>query len=190
MGVIVLMRFPQRVGLAMQLDSIDRRLIGALKHDGRKSYAELASSIGVSEGTVRNRLARLVESGVVRIVPVVEPENVGYRLNVWFAIRCQPGTLRDVARSLRGLHPVRYVAISTGAYDVITEAIFLDEAEMLSFLNDDVPTIDGITDIDTSTVLTIEKFGYEWELREEDVVPAGGGRRRRSLRPVPDETEP
>jgi Lrp/AsnC family transcriptional regulator, regulator for asnA, asnC and gidA len=168
----------------MDLDPIDRRLIGALKDDGRKSYAELSASIGVSEGTVRNRLARLVGSGAVRIVPVVEPEDLGYRLNVWFAIRCRPGTLREVARSLRTLHPVRYVAISSGTYDIVCEAVFLDEAEMLSFLDDDVSSIGGVASIESSTVLTIEKFGYEWELREEDVLPARGRRRRRSLRPV------
>lgn len=139
---------------------------------------------GVSEGTVRDRLARLVEAGVVRVVPVVEPEHLGYRLNVWFAVRCQPGTLRKVARSLRGLHPVRYVAISSGAYDIVCEAIFLNEAEMLSFLNDNVPTIHGIASIESSTVLAIEKFGYEWELREEDVLPSRTRTRRQSLRPV------
>jgi Lrp/AsnC family transcriptional regulator, regulator for asnA, asnC and gidA len=168
----------------VDLDSIDRHLIGALKRDGRRSYADLASAIGVSEGTVKNRLTRLVSSGAVRVVPVVEPEHLGYRLNVWFGIRCRPGTLRDVANALRDLHPVRYVAVSSGAYDVVAEAIFLDEAEMLAFLNDDIPGIDGIRDVDASTVLSIEKFGYEWELREEDVVPARRGKRRASLSSV------
>lgn len=64
------------------------------------------------------------------------------------------------------------------------EAIFLNEAEMLSFLNDNVPTIHGIASIESSTVLAIEKFGYEWELREEDVLPSRARTRRQSLRPV------
>jgi Lrp/AsnC family transcriptional regulator for asnA, asnC and gidA len=168
----------------MDLDAKDRHLIGALKLDGRRSYADLAAAIGVSEGTVRNRLARLVDSGAVRVVPVVEPEHLGYRLNVWFGIRCRPGTLRDVARALRDLHPVRYVAISSGAYDVVAEAIFLDEAEMLAFLDEGIPRIEGIAVVHTSTVLSIEKFGYEWELREEDVVPTRSGRRTGDLRSV------
>jgi Lrp/AsnC family transcriptional regulator for asnA, asnC and gidA len=172
-----------------ELDAIDRRLIAALKDDGRKSYAELAASIGASEGTARNRLTRLVESGAVRVVPVVEPEHLGYRLNVWFAVRCRPGTLREVARSLRALHPVRYVAMSSGAFDIVCEAIFLDEGEMLSFLNDDVPGIGGIAAIESSTVLAIEKFGYEWELREEDVSPVTRRKRGRSLRPVRREVD-
>jgi Lrp/AsnC family transcriptional regulator for asnA, asnC and gidA len=175
----------------VQLDTIDRHLIGYLKHDGRMTYAELAGRLGVSEGTAKNRLTRLVDSGVVRIVPVVEPEHLGYRLNVWFGIRCTPGSLRTVADALRSLHPVRYVGVCSGAYDVICESIFLDEAEMLAFLADDVPRIDGIVDVQTSTVLSISKFGYEWELREEDVRPARrrhrGGEGLRSVRATGDE---
>jgi hypothetical protein len=43
--------------------------------------------------------------------------------------------------------------------------------ELLRFLSDEIRAIEGITDVDTSTVLDIAKFGYEWELREEDVAP-------------------
>ena len=155
----------------MSLDSIDRQLIASLKIDGRMSYAELATRLGVSEGTARNRLGRLVESGALRIMPVVEPDKIGYRMNVWLGIRCRPGALLDVAAALRELHPVRYVGVCSGAYDIICESIFLSEGELLRFLAEEIRTIEGITEVDTSTVLDISKFGYEWELREEDVVP-------------------
>ena len=155
----------------MSLDSIDRQLIASLKIDGRMSYAELATRLGVSEGTARNRLGRLVESGALRIMPVVEPDKIGYRMNVWLGIRCRPGALLDVAAALRELHPVRYVGVCSGAYDIICESIFLSEEELLRFLADEIRSIGGITEVDTSTVLDISKFGYEWELREEDVVP-------------------
>jgi Lrp/AsnC family transcriptional regulator for asnA, asnC and gidA len=155
----------------VSLDSIDRQLIASLKIDGRMSYAELATRLSVSEGTARNRLGRLVQSGALRIMPVVEPDKIGYRMNVWLGIRCAPGALLDVASALRDLHPVRYVGVCSGAYDIICESIFLSEEELLRFLSDEIRAIEGITDVDTSTVLDISKFGYEWELREEDVAP-------------------
>jgi Lrp/AsnC family transcriptional regulator for asnA, asnC and gidA len=155
----------------MRLDGIDRQLIALLKLDGRMSYAELATRLGVSEGTARNRLTRLLDSSLLRIVPVVEPEKIGYRLNVWLGIRCQPGWLQRVAAALRELHPVRYVGVCAGAYDVICEAIFLSETEMLRFLSEDLESVEGLAEISSSTVLDIAKFGYEWELREEDVRP-------------------
>jgi Lrp/AsnC family transcriptional regulator, regulator for asnA, asnC and gidA len=155
-------------GHALTLDAIDRRLIASLRTDGRMSYTELAARLGVSEGTARNRLNRLVESGALRVRPVVEPDRIGYRMNVWFGIRCRPGALREVAAALRELHPVRYVGVCSGAFDIICEAIFLSEEELLRFLSDEIRAIDGIVHVDTSTVLDIAKFGYEWELREED----------------------
>jgi Lrp/AsnC family transcriptional regulator, regulator for asnA, asnC and gidA len=166
------MHCSNRNGGAVRLDSVDRGLVANLKLDGRMSYAELASRLGVSEGTARNRLTRLIEGGVVRIAPVVEPEPIGYRLNVWLGIRCHPGAARDAAAALRDLHPVRYVGICTGTYDLICEAIFLSEAELLGFLSTGLADVPGLVHVDTSTVLDIAKFGYEWELREEDVLPA------------------
>jgi Lrp/AsnC family transcriptional regulator for asnA, asnC and gidA len=164
----------------MRLDQVDRQLIASLKLDGRMSYAELAGRLGVSEGTARNRLARLTESGTVRILPIVDQTKVGYRLNVWIGIRCVPGALRQVADDLAALHAVRYVGACTGFYDVIGEAIFLSQAEMLDFLESELPQVGGIVALETSTVLEISKLGYEWELREEDALTRQPRSRARS----------
>jgi hypothetical protein len=86
-------------------------------------------------------------------------------------VRCRPGTFRKVAESLAGFHAVRYVGACTGAYDVICEAVFLSQEEMLRFLESELPTVDGITGTDSSIVLEMAKLGYEWELREEDARP-------------------
>ena len=152
----------------MGLDAVDRRLISCLKLDGRMSYAELAGRLGVSEGTARNRLGKLLGSGTLQVVPVVEPDTIGYRLNVWIGVRCRPGSARSVAESLAGFHAVRYATACAGVYDVICEAVFLSQAEMLDFLEAELQTVEGVTGVETSMVLEIAKTGWEWELREED----------------------
>ena len=121
-----------------QLDVLDRRLISTLKSDGRMSYSELSERLKVSEGTVRNRLTKLVDSGALQIVPVVEPDMVGFRLNIWIGIVCRPGEARRVSQTLGQYHAVRYVAACTGVYDVICEAVFLSQSEMLRFLEDEI----------------------------------------------------
>lgn len=156
----------------MRLDTVDRQLIACLKLDGRMSYAEMAVRLRVSEGTAKNRLARLLESGALRVFPVIEPQPVGYRLNAWFGIECAPGAMNEVGEALRNLHPIRYVGLCAGAFDIICEAVFLSEKELLTFLTDDVSRIEGVAEVKTSTVLDTCKLGYEWELREEDVAPA------------------
>jgi Lrp/AsnC family transcriptional regulator, regulator for asnA, asnC and gidA len=155
----------------MRLDELDRRLIAALKEDGRMSFTALAGRMGVAEGTARNRLNRLIDSSTMRIAPILDQTKIGYRLNVWMGIRSRPGTFRDIADALSKLHAVRYVGACTGAYDVICELVFLSQREMVAFLEEEVPRIDGIVDTQTSLVLEITKLGYEWELREEDARP-------------------
>jgi Lrp/AsnC family transcriptional regulator for asnA, asnC and gidA len=152
----------------MRLDALDRRLVAVLKQDGRMSFTQLATELGVSEATARKRLHRLVESETIRIGPIVDQAKIGYRLNVWIGIRCRPGTFRAVAEGLAKFHAVRYVGACTGAYDVICEAVFLSQAEMLTFLERELAAVDGVTETQSSVVLEITKLGYEWELREED----------------------
>jgi Lrp/AsnC family transcriptional regulator for asnA, asnC and gidA len=167
----------------MSLDALDRRLISCLKLDGRMSYSELSERLGVSEGTARNRLGKLVGSGRLQIVPVVEPDTIGYRLNVWIGVRCRPGTPRTVAEGLAQFHAVRYATACAGVYDVICEAVFLSQAEMLAFLEAELQTVDGIVGVETSMVLEIAKTGWEWELREED-APADVEQHRKPERRV------
>jgi Lrp/AsnC family transcriptional regulator for asnA, asnC and gidA len=155
----------------MRLDDLDRQLITALKEDGRMSFTALAGRMGVAEGTARNRLNRLVENSTLRIAPILDQTKIGYRLNVWMGIRSRPGTFRGIADALSKLHAVRYVGACTGAYDVICELVFLSQGEMVTFLEEEIPRIDGIVDTQTSLVLEITKLGYEWELREEDAKP-------------------
>ena len=117
-----------------------------------------------------------------RSSPVVEADKIGYRLNVWIGVRCRPGAARAIAQALAGFHAVRYYAACAGVYDVICEAVFLSQAEMLRFLETELQSVDGITGVETSMVLEIAKTGWEWELREEDVRPV----RRGDRRSVPD----
>lgn len=154
--------------MMVSLDEIDRKLIGVLKLDGRMRYTDLAHELGVTEGTVRNRMQRLTDQGTLKVVPIIDQTKIGYRLNVWIGVRCQPGAFGGVAEELARLHPIRYVGACTGVYDVIAEAIFISESEMFTFLESDIPTIDGIISTESSMVLRMVKLGYEWELREED----------------------
>jgi Lrp/AsnC family transcriptional regulator, regulator for asnA, asnC and gidA len=160
-----------RIAADMALDAVDRRLISCLKLDGRMSYSELAGRMQVSEGTARNRMQKLMDAGTLQIVPVVEPDTIGYRLNVWIGVRCLPGAARAIAQALAQFHAVRYTTACAGVYDVICEAVFLSQAEMLDFLESELQTVAGITGVETSMVLEIAKTGWEWELREEDPEP-------------------
>ncbi|MBM3691240.1 MAG: AsnC family transcriptional regulator, partial [Actinobacteria bacterium] len=61
----------------IKLDSISRKIIEQLQADGRRSYATIAKAVGLSEAAVRQRVARLTESGIIQIVAVSDPMQVG-----------------------------------------------------------------------------------------------------------------
>lgn len=67
-----------KVPATLSLDQLDLALIGQLQRDGRKALTALAKDLGVSHGTVRNRLDRLRASGILRVSAVVDPAKIGY----------------------------------------------------------------------------------------------------------------
>ena len=103
------------------LDDIDKRLIEALQHDGRRPYTQLAQEVGLSEAAVRQRVRRLVEVGVTQIVAVTDPMMLGFRRMAMIGVRVD-GDVRAVADRLAGLPEIDYLVIAAGSFDVLVGA--------------------------------------------------------------------
>ena len=69
-----------------------------------------------------------------------------------------------VAEQLVGLPEVRYLGFSTGRYDLIMEAFFVDHEHLLEFVSTKLGGLDGVTGVETSLILKVAKFSYEWEI--------------------------
>ncbi|GAA3734504.1 Lrp/AsnC family transcriptional regulator [Salinactinospora qingdaonensis] len=85
----------------MALDDIDGLLLAALERDGRSSFAELATVVGLSPGAVRSRVLRMLEASVVRVVALADPRSLGVPCAGGFALRCDSGgrhALDDIAQ--------------------------------------------------------------------------------------------
>jgi len=72
--------------------------------------------------------------------------------------------LRHVSDALKQQREVRYVGLSTGRYDIIVEAFFTDQQHFLDFVSNKLGGLRGITTLETSMILQVDKFSYEWEL--------------------------
>ena len=101
------------------MDELDRKIIALLQLDGRASNAKIAREVGVSEGTVRRRLRRLVQDDVVKVIAVPNLEKLGYATTALIGLQTGPGKSDSVAESIAKLDEAHYVAITTGAYDVL-----------------------------------------------------------------------
>ena len=145
------------------MDELDRRIISLLQMDGRASNAKIAREVGVSEGTVRRRLRRLIQEDVVKVVAVPNLEKLGYATTALIGLQTGPGKSDAVAESIAGLDEAHYVAITTGAYDVFIWA-GLESAESLgTFLRapwTKIGVIEGVQRTETFVNLAIKKRTY------------------------------
>lgn len=148
----------------LQLDRIDLEILRILQRNGRTSSTEISRQIGKTETTIRNRIASMLEKGFFEIVAVPTPRIAGFNVSAIIGISVQLPHLRDVASALAERREVRYSGLSTGRFDLMIEAFFTDNEDLLRFTTDVLGTMPGITDVETSLILAIEKMSYEWEL--------------------------
>ena len=142
------------------MDELDRKIIALLQRDGRASNAKIAREVGVSEGTVRRRLRRLVQQDVVKIVAVPNLEKLGYATTALVGLQTGPGKSDEVADAIASLDEAQYVAITTGAYDIFIWA-GLESAESLgTFLRNKIGNIEGVQRTETFVNLAIKKRTY------------------------------
>lgn len=146
------------------LDAYDREILECLRMEGRMPNSEIARRIGVTETTVRRRLQRLQDNNILRVVPVVDPDAVGLKMAVLIGARARPSHIERTATALATLPEVRYVAVTAGPYDLIVEAFMGSREHLESFLVTSLANIEGLVSIETSTVLRVAKFAYEWEI--------------------------
>jgi Lrp/AsnC family transcriptional regulator for asnA, asnC and gidA len=145
-----------------KFDPIDEQVVALLRTNGRRTNSELARHLGVTEGAVRKKLKKLSAAGVLQVVAVADPQKLGYVIDVFCAVQVAPGQTVAAAESLAALDAVRYAALATGPYDIVLEAMFRTQDEVLDFLTKTLPAIPGITRYETWHVLKVIKRNYDW----------------------------
>lgn len=148
-------------------DELDRQIVALLQKDGRRPNTEIGQLLGVTETTVRKRIGRLVSENLIKVVAVPSPEVVGMTMSAIVGINVEMNSLHDVAAALEALPQTRYVGFSTGPYDLIIEIFFRSHEQLLELLSKKLSRIPGITKTDTSVILKVTKFAYEWEIPDE-----------------------
>jgi Lrp/AsnC family transcriptional regulator, regulator for asnA, asnC and gidA len=146
------------------LDDANRAIIEQLQADGRRSYAAIATAVGLSEAAVRQRVQRLLDSGVMQIVAVTDPLQLGFTRQAMVGIRAD-GDLGDVADKLAALPEVDYVVVTAGSFDLLVEVVCNNDAHLLSLLNNSIRAVPGVRDSETFVYLKLAKQTYTWGTR-------------------------
>jgi Lrp/AsnC family transcriptional regulator, regulator for asnA, asnC and gidA len=152
----------------IDLNATDRKILALLRDEGRRPNAEIARTVGVSEATVRRRLDRMLQSGVLRVIPVLNAAATGYPVDAIIGIRVKTGFMRAVGRQLAAIEQVVYVGYVTGSHDIIIEVLLRSNEALFEFLSLGLEHVDGIVASETFTVLNTEKFSYMWLPTDND----------------------
>lgn len=141
----------------MKLTELDLKIIRLLADDARAPTLRIAEQLGVPESTARGRIARMVENDVVRFVVQTDPIKMGYKTWVMIGLKIELPRIPEVVTALEALDEVYFVALTTGGFDVMCNAIFEDNQALHVFLATKLSAIPGIKDTMTFHYLDVPK---------------------------------
>ncbi len=134
-------------------DEMDVRIAQFLAHNGRASNREIARRLGVSEGSIRQRLRRLTASGALRIAAQVSPDAAPEAFMAIVGLKIDGRQLEACAQRIRQLPPVLETMIVTGRHDLMAVVLASSRQTLVDFVTRDLAAIPGIRDSETNVVL-------------------------------------
>jgi Lrp/AsnC family transcriptional regulator, regulator for asnA, asnC and gidA len=146
-----------------ELDQTDQNIIELLRVDGRMSFTEIAKRLEMPEATARYRVQRLLQTEVIQVLAWPNPQKLGTPyVNVIF-LTVENSAIDAVASSLAAVEAVRFVAVTSGRYNIIIDVFFGAHEELISFFNQ-LKTIPGIISYESQFVLNLLKAEYKYTL--------------------------
>ena len=154
----------QRSTADPRLDDISKSIIEVLQVDGRASYATIAKQVGLSEAAIRQRVQRLLDAGIMQIVAVTDPIQVGFRRQAMIGIRVN-GDMTAVGDALTEMPEVDYVVTTAGSFDLLAEVVCEDDEQLLELLSTRIRVLPGVRSTETVVYLRLNKQHYNWGTR-------------------------
>jgi Lrp/AsnC family transcriptional regulator for asnA, asnC and gidA len=139
------------------IDAIDAEIIAALDDDVRSTYTSLAEKINVDQVTIKRRLKKLTENGVIRLGVLVDYSKIGPSLHVLFAFNIDSNDMDSVLQEVGKLRQISWVTSVTGRFDSIALARFSSYDELGEFIHNDLQPIKGLLRTETFVFLRRQK---------------------------------
>ena len=149
---------------ATPLDDVSKAIIEQLQQDGRRPYATIGKAVGLSEAAVRQRVQRLQESGVMQIVAVTDPMQVGFSRAAMIGIRVD-GDAEAMADALEAMPEIDYLVVCAGSFDILAELVTEDDDHLLDVINRRIRAIPEVRSTETFVYLKLRKQIYTWGTR-------------------------
>lgn len=144
------------------VDELDISIIKLLQVDARRSNRRIATELGVSEGTVRGRIKRLLADRVIRVQAVSDAFAFGISAHAFVGITTRDGQTDEVGQHLKACDNVAQLTRTLGEYDFIAVVIANTREALVSVLVNDIAVIPGIRWTDTFETCATTKHAYPW----------------------------
>lgn len=164
--------------MARLVTDTDRAIIRLLQENARMSYAELSRATGIPESTVRRRMDRLQQRGVIEFAMLADPARLGYDVRAMIGLRVELRMLDQIAAALREMKEVTFAAFLTGNFDIMVQVVVRSQEDLVDFLTRRLAPIDGIRSSETFVMPYIIKPATAWILPEGDADGASNGHDR------------
>jgi len=143
----------------MKLDETNKTIIKELQN-GRKPFSTIAETMGITENTVRSRVNKLLEEGVLQISGLVDPQSIPEMQVVIMGIKLSTLDLELKAKEMLALKGVISVVVVTGRYDLIVHLATStqDDQSLLNFFKNELSKVKGVSDVETFVVYQAHNF--------------------------------
>ena len=142
------------------MDELDREIIEYLRTDGRMRFTKIAEELGVAEGTVRNRVAKLQDDKIIQIIGMTDPHRMGFEAPAMICVNIQPPHLEEAAAAIAALPEVSYLVLVSGEFDFLVEVKCRDREHLVTFLHESLQTIPGVQRTQTFMILHTYKMAH------------------------------
>lgn len=146
---------------APAIDEVDESIIRLLQEDGRQSYGDIGRAVGLSEAAARQRVNRLREAGLMRIVGVTDPLRLGRAVVATIGLRVS-GDPRIIAAQLAQVPAIEWVVVTAGSFDLLVEIVCVSESDLLTILSDQVRSLPDVRETESFVHLHTEKNVFTW----------------------------
>lgn len=151
---------------------LDADILTLLRGDARMTNTEIAGRLSIAEGTVRNRIARMVQEKVIKFGCWADPLKIGYQTYAFIEIQVDPPEVENVANRLAELPEMVFVGLCTGSFDIHAAALFSSNEHMYEFITKRLNHVAGVTRTSTSNVMRIVKREFEYAVPGASVSAA------------------
>ena len=145
-----------------RIDDVDRKILELLSTNGRRSNREIGQKLGLGEGTVRGRIERMQERGVIKIMAVTSFSVEKSPLLAYIGVRVDLKHIVQTAQAIAKMDFVRFVATMLGRYDILVITLVKDGRELVRLVNEEIMTLPGVRHADTTLAVKGLKYDYRW----------------------------